>query len=154
MPPEKLSDSKTSFFGVWAKPSGNHGVEFQCDGYRYWLDTFKYLEVPVGVCDVDAWRFSRPRHEMISPDIRTQAYAEFIGPKNIKIRSIRSMSKPSMSSSKSTRPNNRTMRLRRRRGDIPSTMIPVESDSSDRDHSKEEGECEEEFWEQFKSDDE
>lgn len=45
MPP-KSSKGKTSFKGVWLRPSGKFGVEFQCDDRRYWLGTFESANMP------------------------------------------------------------------------------------------------------------
>ncbi|KAF6996027.1 hypothetical protein CFC21_012428 [Triticum aestivum] len=86
MPPKRVSKSRTGYFGVREKPSGNFGAEFLRDGYRYWLDTFKYLEVAARAYDVAAWCFGRSRHEMNFPDIETWEDVEFIGSKNLKIR--------------------------------------------------------------------
>lgn len=71
MPPKKASKSKSGFFGVRTKPSGNFRVEFQCDGRRYWLDTYGTADEVARAYDVATWHFDQPRHELNFPEIGT-----------------------------------------------------------------------------------
>lgn len=80
MPLKLKSKSKTGFKGVRARASGHLGVEFQCGNRRYWLDTFKKVDIAERAYDVIAWRFGRPREELNFPKIATQEDVEFIGP--------------------------------------------------------------------------
>ena len=76
LPPK--SKSKTGFFGVRKKLSGDFGAEFQCDGYRYWIGMFESVDMAAHVYDIAAWRFGRPRHVMNFPEIETQVDVELI----------------------------------------------------------------------------
>ncbi|XP_073362366.1 uncharacterized protein [Aegilops tauschii subsp. strangulata] len=129
MPPKRVSKSRTGYFGVREKPSGNFGAEFLRDGYRYWLDTFKYLEVAAPLS-----RFVREHPEYF------QAKQDFHWKRDAEQKKNKAVKKEDKAG--------------------PSTVIPIESDSSGWDDSEEEFETlddsddsiKEEFWERLEND--
>nr|XP_020162103.1 leucine-rich repeat extensin-like protein 5 [Aegilops tauschii subsp. strangulata] len=87
-PPRKALKSKTGFFGVWAKPSGNFKVEFSDTGRRFWLGTYPTVHEAALAYDVAVWRVGRPRNDLNFPEIETQADAELLVPGGIRMVEI------------------------------------------------------------------
>ncbi|XP_073355390.1 uncharacterized protein [Aegilops tauschii subsp. strangulata] len=122
---------------------------------------FDSADVAAHVYDIATRRFGRPRHEMSFPEIKTEAEAEFIKQKNINIRWMDEKSEEEKKkqaihiglddSGAATREAEQKKKAVKKEDDAgPSTVIPIESDSSGRDDSeKEDGECDDPRKDEF-----
>lgn len=73
---------------MWAKPSGNFGVEF-CNNCRpFWLGTYPTTDEAAHAYDMAVWHAGRPRTELNFPEIETWADAEFLVPKNFRMEEM------------------------------------------------------------------
>lgn len=68
------------FRGVRFQPSGRYVAEISCEGMRHCLGTFETPELTARAYDPMAWRYRRPKSELIFLDAMSQEVAEFLAP--------------------------------------------------------------------------
>ncbi|KAI5015412.1 hypothetical protein ZWY2020_056802 [Hordeum vulgare] len=78
MPPRKTLKSKTGFFSVGEKPSGNYEAEFTNADHRFWLGTYPIVLKAARAYDVAVWRVESPRKDLNFPKIETKAASEML----------------------------------------------------------------------------
>ncbi|VAI90230.1 unnamed protein product [Triticum turgidum subsp. durum] len=88
MAPKKTPKSKSGFFGVRQKPSGNWGVEFSDAGRRWWIGTYPSAHEAACAYDVAVWRAGRPRVHLNFPEIESRVETEMLVPQGIKMKEI------------------------------------------------------------------
>ncbi|XBI14312.1 hypothetical protein VPH35_140915 [Triticum aestivum] len=161
MPPKKTPKSKTVFFDVRAKPSGNFGVEFSDAGRDFRLGTYLTVHDAASAYDMAVCCARWPRMDLNFLEIENQADAELLVQgafvwKRSRRRRRRGGLPLSLVPAIAT-----WRRWREEEEDKadPSTVIPVESGSSDwGDLEEDDKGCDDpdkdKFWEQFRSSDE
>nr|XP_020190167.1 uncharacterized protein LOC109775884 [Aegilops tauschii subsp. strangulata] len=88
MSSKNTSKSKTGFFDVRAKPSGNFRLVFSDVGRLFWLGTYPTFHEAVRAYEVVVWLAGRPRMDLNFLEIETRADAELLVPGGIRMEEI------------------------------------------------------------------
>ncbi|KAE8796403.1 AP2-containing protein [Hordeum vulgare] len=78
MPPRKTPKSKTGFFSVGEKPSGNYEAEFTNADHRFWLGTYPIVLKAARAYDIAVWPVESPRKDLNFPKIETKAASKML----------------------------------------------------------------------------